>query len=481
MTVHVTTTESMRWLVLDLDTVFTVGGVHGRGEEPLGHRRDGGRLRIDLGRDVPRGEPVQVTIPYQGRPKVSEASQETWADGFFWRRTADGQPWVSVVSVLDGADIWWPAKDHPSDEPDSLALHVTVPEPLVVAANGTLRGVDENSDGTTTHHWFVSTPINNYGVIVNVAPYRRLETIFTSVTGEAFPFQFWVLPEDVERGRVLFEEMQDHMRYFERLLGPYPFRRDKYGVAQTPFLGMENQSIISYGATFEPNEFGFDYLHFHELAHEWWANRLTAPDWNDWWMHEGFATYMEALYAEELEGEVAYHRRMAQAREGIQNRMPLAPRETQASREIYLGGAGLYRKGAWVLHTLRYLMGKDALLETFRLLHVEPENDDTGCGCRFVTTEDFRRTAEEVSGRDLERFFEVYLRVAELPELISVRDGNTLSLRWRVPDGGNFALPVDVSVDGVVRRVSLDAGPVRLSVPETAVIEIDPLGWLLRR
>jgi aminopeptidase N len=164
-----------------------------------------------------------------------------------------------------------------------------------------------HDDATSTYDWFISTPVNNYGVSVSIAPYRLIEEPYRSVTGETFPFQFWVLPEHYQEGLRVFPQFKRHMRFFEETLGPYPFRIDKYGVAESPYLGMEHQSIIAYGSDFTDNEAGFDGLHFHELSHEWWANMVTAADWKDWWLHESFGSYMEALYAEYLNGTQAYH------------------------------------------------------------------------------------------------------------------------------------------------------------------------------
>jgi len=180
-----------------------------------------------------------------------------------------------------GADVWWPNKDHVSDKPDSMTIRITVPEPLVVASNGRLEQVEEHGDGTRTYHWFVSTPISNYNVALNIAPYVVIQEEYESVTGETFPVMFYVLPESLEDGRALMPEILAHLRWFEETLGPYPFRADKYGVAQTPYLGMEHQSIIAYGANFDNGamtggvDWGFDALHHHELSHEWWGNLVT--------------------------------------------------------------------------------------------------------------------------------------------------------------------------------------------------------------
>ncbi len=312
--VHADIVQPLEWFVLDLDTLLTVESVAVRSanagwqEQPF--ERRGGQIWIPFSLMKQPGEHVRVAIEYGGRPRV--APNPPWEGGVTWERTPSGEPWIATTVQQEGADLWWPVKDHVSDEPDSMAVRVTVPESLVVASNGALQEVEPETEGRETYHWFVSTPINTYNVALNIAPYRVSEDSFESVTGETFPVKLWVLPGDVEEGKVFFQEMKEHLRFYEDLLGPYPFRADKYGVAQTPHLGMEHQSIIAYGAGFDntamtDRDWGFDTLHHHELSHEWWGNLVTNADWRDMWLHEGFGTYMQALYAERLNGTEAYH------------------------------------------------------------------------------------------------------------------------------------------------------------------------------
>src|SRR5690606_12022317 len=244
----------------------------------------------------------------------------------------------------------------------SMAFRVRVPSDLFVATNGSLKGIEDNGDGTRTFDWFLSTPISAYNVALNIAPYVAIEREYTSVTGETFPVVFYVLPENQERGQAFMDEIIQHLRFYEELLGPYPFRAHKYGVVQTPHLGMEHQTIIAYGAGFNNGamtgglDWGFDALHHHELAHEWWGNLVTNSDWRDMWLHERFGTYMQALYAERIGGPDLYRAYLRRERQMISNRTPVAPRETRTAGEIYFAsGSDIYSKGALFLHTLRWL------------------------------------------------------------------------------------------------------------------------------
>ncbi|MEQ8765403.1 MAG: M1 family metallopeptidase, partial [Planctomycetota bacterium] len=347
--------------VVDLAPELEVEAALWIDEESAAHERPferrGGRIWIDLGRTFQPEDRLSMRIRYGGKPRV--AKNAPWDGGVTWAKTPSGEHWIATTCQGEGADIWWPVKDHVSDEPEAMGIHVTVPEPLVAACNGRLLGVDE-ADGKRTYHWGVSTPINAYAVALNIAPYEVIEGELESVSGETFPVFFWVLPEHLEKGKVLFEEILDHVRFHEELLGPYPFRIDKYGVAETPHLGMEHQSIIAYGARFDNGamtggqDWGFDALHHHELSHEWWGNLVTNAQWSDMWLHEGFGSYMQPLYLESRQSKDRYHAYMKSVRQRMTNRQPLASRETLSSSEIYNGD--IYFKGTWVLHTLRYLI-----------------------------------------------------------------------------------------------------------------------------
>lgn len=477
-------TAPIVWFVLDLDTTLAVRTVTQPGGGALAFERRGGKLWIRLPREARAGETLTVAVTYGGRPRV--APRPPWDGGFQWARTRSGKPWIATSNQMNGSDLWWPSKDHIADKPDSVGLHVTVPAGLVVATNGAARGKTDNADGTSTYHWHVSTPISPYNVALNIAPYRTIERPYTSVTGETFPVVFYVVEDDYEKGEAFYPEIVRHLRWFEEALGPYPFRADKYGVAQTAHLGMEHQTIIAYGANFNNGamtggrDWGFDALHHHELAHEWWGNLVTNADWGDMWLHEGFGTYMQALYLETLRGMEGYHAYMDAQRAGTRSALAVAPRGVTSARSIYR--APIYSKGAWVLHTLRYVVGDEPMREILRrMAYPDPamQRVTDGRQVRHATTDEFLAIAERVSGKELDSFFEVYLRQPVQPKLISKRSGDTLRLRWEVPGGLPFPMPVDVEVDGRVQRVVMTGGEVALEVPAGAAVKIDPRNWIL--
>jgi aminopeptidase N len=481
-------------LILDLDGALSVDSVvllepHIVDDPlPLHFSHEGGELRIGAGEELsalPAGGEFALRVDYHGVPRV--APRAPWDGGFQWERTPSGAHWIATSNQMQGADLWWPCKDQPDDEPEGFTLRITVPEGLVCASNGTLRGVT-TSAGRSTFEWEVTTPINAYGIALNIAPYETITAQYESTAGETFPVTYWVLPENREQGEVLFQDLLRQLRWFEETFGPYPFRADKCGLVETPHLGMEHQSITAYGNGYRGNPWGadqgFDFLMHHELAHEWWANLVTCRNWNDFWIHESFGTYAQSLYTEALNGPEAYRQRMGELRGGILNRGPVAPREPLSSAEVYFGATGgdIYNKGAWVLHTLRWLVGdEDFFRAVRRMAYPDPalERTTDGSACRFSDTAEILAIAERETGRELDWFFEVYLRQPALPRLVSELEGDELRLAWLLPGGLEFPMPVQLEIDGERRRIELPGGEAVVDVSGAVIIELDPDSWLL--
>ncbi len=486
LAVTFTALEDHDKIILDLDTTFEVSQINWfkDGEETTTlWERIGGELHIHMGENMDKGKKFTVKVYYSGHPLSVENPQKySWADGFFWAKTEAGAPWVGNVSVLNGADIWWPCKDHPSDEPDSMAVNITVDEELVVATNGKLRNISNNEDGTRTHHWFISTPVNNYAVTLNIAPYKTIETSYKSVSGESFPFIFWTVPEHYEQAKEHFKYFERDMAFLEKLLGPYPFRADKYGVAETYYYGMETQSIIAYGNDFRLNKYGFDFLHFHELAHEWFANMVTCGDWKHWWIHEGFATYTESLYAEELLGQEAYFEYAGAYKTRAQNKFPIVLSKNGVSaREGYI--SDVYSKGAAVLHSLRFMLGKKKMYQALRRMAYPTKKDEKvtdGSHCRLSDTQEFQKIVEKLHGKPLDWFFDNYLNYSEIPIVKSSVSNGILNMEWQVQSSIPFEMSIPVKVGNKIKKVKMPSGKGQLKIKDSD-FEIDPQGWLLCR
>ncbi|MFV2073267.1 MAG: M1 family metallopeptidase [Thermoanaerobaculales bacterium] len=435
------------------------------------HRR--GVVRVELPEAWRVGERHGVEIVYGGKPKV--ALRPPWIDGFVWSETPSGEPWVGVTGQGDGGDNWWPCKDHPSDEPDEgMDIALTVPSGLVGLSNGMPLGEVDNGDGTVTSRWRVGYPINNYLVTVNIAPYVPVEERFHGVDGDLdVSIIFWSLPEFEDEARVMWRQMPGILEVFGRRFGEYPFLGDKFWVAHAPYFGMEHQTLVAYGADFTDNSYEFDDLLLHEVAHEWWGNKITVSDWADFWIHEGFATYAEAVYVDDTLGERRYLDYMQRLRGRIRNRKPVIQGEDLTSAEAYSGD--IYFKGAWVLHTLRWLLGDEQFFEVVWRFANDPEY-----AYGLVSTGDLIALVREINGQDYGWFWERYLYRAAQPRWHLVRkveDGRErVEIAW---DDPAFELPLPVSVGGEMLRLEMPGGHGEIVVEEGTTIEVDPDGRVL--
>lgn len=447
------------------------------------YRRDGARLWIELPGPAAPGRLVRAVIDYAGQPR--QAGNPPWDGGFVWSKTRTGEPWIGTAVQVEGADLWWPCKDHPSDKVDGMTLRVRVPPGLEVAANGRLLQVVRRADQWRSYEWHTDHPINAYAVALAIAPFQVISTNYWSTGGQRVPVRFWVLPEHRAKAEAFLPEVLEHLNFYERRLGPYPWRGEKYGVVETPFEGMEHQTIIAYGSGFRGGASGFDWLHHHELGHEWFGNLVTAEDWKDFWVHEGFCTYMQALYAEERQGHAAYERMMREYRGNVTSAKVLVPDEARTINEMERTLANdVYYRGAWVLHTLRFLVGEERMFELLRrFVYPNPdlERRTDGSASRVVSSEDFVRVASTVCEQDLGWFFRVYLKGSGLPTLVREVRGTSLIVRWDVPGGGPFRMPVEVEVQGKIERIAMPEGRVELDASRYGDAKWDPRNWILKQ
>jgi aminopeptidase N len=473
-------------LPIDLDRNLPVSAIaiDGVPLAPSAWSNPEGRLTIALPKPVAAGEKVTAKIIYGGTPHV--AVRAPWDDGMVWSKTPDGRTWFATTAEGYGCDLFWPCLDFPTGEPALVTLHITVPKGLKAPSNGVLLGVDTLADGRTTWNWRAKHP-NTYGIALNVGPYEEISGTYKSRFGNSIPMFYWYLPGEKTPAEKLFAEFAPTLDFFESMIGPYPFGDEKLGVVETPHKGMEHQTINAYGNEYAKAPEGFDWLFQHEFAHEWFGNQLTAANWDDYWLHEGYGTYMQPLYGQWREGRARYAAMMQTERASIMNLKPITQQRVTTEEEVYevtKGGAGqdIYYKGSWMLHTLRGLIGDKAFFDVTRLAvygRVDPKPGNFTP--RFGSTKEYEGLVRKVTGKDYGWFFDAYLRQAGLPELVETRAGNTLALAWKVPSDGPFPLPVQVQVDGKMRTLAMTGGKASLSVPAGAHVVIDPDALILRR
>lgn len=471
-------------LVIDLDRNLPVSAIviDGQALPRRAWSNPDGQLAIALPRPLAAGEKVSARIDYAGTPHV--AVNPPWADGMVWSTTADGKPWVASTTEGYGCDLLWPCLDFPSGEPRAVDLHITVPAGLKAPSNGRLIGVETFPDGRTRWNWQARQP-NTYAISLAVGPFEEITGTYQSRYGNKIPLHYWHLPGKEEQARALFAEFAPTLDFFEEMIGPYPFADEKLGVVETPHMGMEHQTINAYGNKYAKAPEGFDWLFQHEMSHEWFANQMTVANWDDYWLHEGFAQYMQPLYGQWREGDARYLVMLEAQRNRITNIAPVVRDKLLTEEEVYeptKGGAGtdIYFKGGWTLHTLRWLIGDRAFFAaTRRLVYGRPDPRPGNFTPRYASTREFEALVRQEAGRDLGWFFNAYLRRAALPDLVQTRQGKQLTLEWRA--GGPFPMPIEVQINDRIERVAMEGGRGVLTIPADAHVVIDPMARVLRR
>ncbi|MEE9169529.1 MAG: M1 family metallopeptidase, partial [bacterium] len=330
----------------------------------LPFEREYGAVFIQFPRTMKKDMEREITVFYSGKPQVAE--RPPWEGGLVWREDEEGNPWVAVTCQGTGAYVWWPNKEHQSDEPDSMMISVTVPDSLMNISNGRLRGKTELQDGWTRYDWFVSYPINNYNVTLNIGKYAHFSEEYVDMDGDALTLDYYVMPYNLDKAKKQFEQVKPMMACFEKFFGKYPFSNDVYKLVESPHLGMEHQSAVAYGNKFLQGYLGkassevgtkFDFIIVHESAHEWWGNSVTSKDIADMWIHESFGAYAEALYVECLFGYDEALEYVNGKKPGIGNARPIIG-VYGVNNE---GSKDMYDKGQLFLNTLRHVIDNDSL------------------------------------------------------------------------------------------------------------------------
>ncbi|HEX5304535.1 MAG TPA: M1 family metallopeptidase [Dyella sp.] len=482
-TLRFTATAPTDVLLLDLDRNLPVGAIslNGQPMAPSNWSNPTGRLRIALPHALAVGEAVTVGIRYGGTPHV--AKNPPWDGGFVWSTTPGGEPWVATAVEGEGCDLFWPCIDQPTGEPDTVDTWVTVPKALSAPGNGVLVGIEDHG-ATRTWHWRAKHP-DTYAISINVGPFKELKANYASRYGNTIPLQFWYLPEHEAQAKQLFAGFAPMLDFFEQRIGPYPFGDEKMGVVETPHMGMEHQTINAYGNGYVLDGYGFDWLLQHEFSHEWFGNQITNVNWDDMWLHEGFGTYMQPLFAQYLHGDMDYFAMLHSDRLKVKNAFPIVSGQPHAEHEVYDADRGpandIYYKGALMLHTLRGLIGDSAFFESVRdLVYGRPDPRPGNFQPRYATTKDYINIVNRITGKDYGWFFKVYLYDARLPQLVQERHDDTLVLRWQTGHGEAFPMPLEVQVGNHVQTLAMTDGHGEVQAAPGALVIVDPHSKVLR-
>ncbi|MBL6904778.1 MAG: M1 family metallopeptidase [Pseudomonadales bacterium] len=465
--------DSLSVIELDLDPRFEVLTASINNESAQ-FRTQGGKLMLS-GAVVASGSEFETRVSYRGRPY--EAENPPWDGGFVWAHTESGEHWIATAVQGRGCDLYWPCKDHISDKPERGAdMLITVPSELTAVMNGVLVS-QSNNEGRTTYHWSTKNPISAYHLAVNIGPFRQYELQhYNALSSKPIPVIFYHISDDMEKiERLIKQDFMSQLEFFERTLGPYPWGEEKIGIVEIPYLGMEHQTMNGYGNDFKLDPYGFDWLMQHEFSHEWFGNLMTQTESADFWLHEGFANYMQPVYAQQVIGDAGYWSYMWDFYNGLTNCKAVVPDEDVTMD--YFESNDAYYKGSWTLHTLRGLMGEETFWRSVRRLIYDTE-DPWSLSYPIQPTRrsngDFVAIASEEYGQDLSWLFDMYLGQAALPKLIQDRSDEGVSFSWADNSAVEIDIPILVTLDGNSTEYAVPSTGERFPLPPAALLQVDP-------
>lgn len=422
--------------------------------QALPYMRDGNAVFITFPDILRKGSVQRINFYYSGNPQI--AKHAPWDGGFSWSMDGDS-PFVGVSCQGTGASLWWPCKDHQSDEPEEMLIRVTAPPGLDEVSNGRLLRKTALPDGWNKFEWHVSYPINNYDVTLNIAKYKHFSDKYVNpdpaYVHDTLTLDYFVLPSNYEKAQKQFAQVKPMMDCFYKYFGEYPFVRDGYKLVEAPYLGMEHQSCVEYGNKYHNGYLGrdltntgigtqFDFIIIHESAHEWWGNSITTNDVADMWVHEGFGSYAEALYVECRYGHDAYLQYINGEKGGVANDKPITgPYEVNEE-----GSEDMYQKGALMIHTIRSIISDDE--KFFRILRGLQEE----FRYKTINATDVEQYISDNAGIDLSEVFNQYLKKTEIPTLQiygqTLNNGDLkITYNFKLPENSTFSMPVLITTE----------------------------------
>lgn len=457
-------------LLFDLDNAFTVSKINVNGK-PKTFNHAGGLVRINSDPAFAAGK-QKVRIEYGGKPHV--ATRPPWDGGIQWSKDSLGRWWVAQSCQEDGGDLFFPCKDHPSDEPNEGAdMIITVPKGMVVAGPGILQKTTTKGK-KSTYHWKTNYTISNYCIVFNAGYYAVERRTYTSVDGNKIPMEFYVLDYNKHRASYHLDLLERSTRMLEKYFGEYPWAKEKIAIAETPHLGMEHQTMNAYGNQYQYTKVGsvdFDWLMHHEFGHEWWANKVSNKDWADMWIQEGICSFGDHLFYEDFGGREAYLNRFRQTALATENKLPIVQGEVVDSRQAY--HADIYGKGALFMHTLRYVLGDDVFFPTLKSFATDPRYTYDN----MVVTSDVLKHFNTASGKDLTPLFRLFIYSTDkLAVMVKELASGGYSVKL---DNLDMTIPVEIQTSSGKRKMMLSKKAV--TVKSESMPVIDPDGYYLKR
>lgn len=376
-----------------------------KGNSKIIHKGDFLYLIFEV--NQPKNERIAFTINYSGKPRI------VMKEGpIQWKKDKLERHWISSSTEGIGPHFMMPCSALLNKEPDSTSLSFTVPNDLVVASNGQLRASEEKED-KKTYHYEVTYPINNYNISFNIGHFVLLNKAYTDVKGVNRNIECYVMDYNQEIGNSYYDQAPKIMKIFETIYGEFPWWRDGCRFIESTFSAMEHQSGIAMGDDYELNwKDEWNMTLIHELSHEWWGNSITGKDYCDIWIHEGMATFSEALFLEQIYGEEEYYKRISQNVRSTYNTIPIH-KQCGVLYNSWTNGQDqdIYDKGALMMNSLRQVVNNNELFMK-TLLEIQTENRETN-----LSSEEMIKLLNTKLGDDYSSLFNKYLDEAAAPQL----------------------------------------------------------------
>jgi aminopeptidase N len=429
-------------------------------------------LNIQLPTSLPLNAIDSLSITYHGSPPSS-------GFGSFIQSSHSGVPSLWTLSEPFGAQDWWPCKNGLDDKIDSIDVIVRTSDIYRAASNGSLVREVSLPDQKKLYHWKHRYSIAPYLVAISVTNYVAYTNDVLLGDGTTMPMVNYVYPESEANARVGTADNVKVLQYFDSLFVRYPFKNEKYGHAQFGWGGgMEHQTmsfVVNYSWS----------LLAHELAHQWFGDYITCGAWEDIWLNEGFATYLEGLSLERFYSNSGWRNWKSGKINSITSNdsgSVLVDNPTSVNR-IFSSRLS-YNKGSYLLHMLRWKMGDEQFFTAIR-------NYLNGKSFDFARTAELQNYLEEVSGEDLDEFFNDWFRGQGFPNYQVVWDQTDNDVLIRLgqtsshPSVNFFEMPVPIRLRGegkeLMVRLDHTYADQIFSVTTDFVVEdvtFDPELWL---
>ncbi len=425
MTISFVATASQNKFMFDLQKKMNVKSYFcSIDNSKLKHKGD--LLYLEFDNDLKVNQRVDLTINYEGKPAslVGEGPLR-------WEKDKKDRHWISTSTEGIGPHFIMPCNQLLRDEADSVWINVTVPKGLVVSANGRLTDVIENKT-TTTYHHLVTNTLNVYNISFNIGHFVTLKKPYRDINGVDRIIECVVLDYDEAKADKFYNQAPKVMKVLEELYGEFPWWNDGCRFIQSNFEAMEHQSGIALGSDYDLDWKDFNTTLVHELAHEWWGNNITAYDYCDAWLHEGLATYSEALFIEKMYGREDYKRKINYFVNGTYNQIPIHKKcNVLYSSWIGYPDQDIYDKGALMMHSLRMQVNNDTLF--FKAI----KQFQKDMAKQNITEQQFIDKFNMLLGKDYTTLFNAYLNETIPPVFVYYITSNgtnkELHYKWLTP------------------------------------------------